>query len=426
MEQRGRSVTPSSVAPVPRYRNPIRVLMVHRNFRLFWLGQTGSVIGTWMESVARGWLALQLTNSAFMVGVVSAAGSLPVLLLTLYAGVVVDRHAKLRMVKITQALLMVQAGILWWFDWSGHITVAWLALLSLVAGAISAFDIPARQSLMIELVGREDVVDAIALNSSGFNVARVIGPAVAAVVIDRLGLAWCFAINSVSFLLVLVGLSMIRLTAAAARAADVSSGQAGSSMAGLIEGLRFMARTKPVAMLMMLVAVYSVFGIPFLVLMPVFAQDVLHGSARTYGTLLAAVGIGAVLGALSLAMMGHRARRGHWLAYASVSFCVFLFLFSFTRTLWLSVPLLALVGFAMIQNNALCNGLLQTLSPDHLRGRVMAAYAFVFVGMGPIGSLLAGSVAEVAGTPVAVGGGAVALLLFAAWVLWVRPEVKRL
>ncbi|HXE59423.1 MAG TPA: MFS transporter [Gemmatimonadaceae bacterium] len=426
LEHRSRSVTPSSVAPVPRYRNPIRVLMVHRNFRLFWLGQTGSVIGTWMESVARGWLALQLTNSAFMVGVVSAAGSLPVLLLTLYAGVVVDRHPKLRLVKLTQALLGVQAAILWWFDWSGHITVAWLALLSLVAGSISAFDIPARQALMIELVGREDVVDAIALNSSGFNVARVIGPALAAIVIDRLGLAWCFAINSVSFLLVLIGLSMIRLAPGAMRAAGAAAGQAGSSMAGLVEGLRFMVRTKPVALLMTLVAVYSIFGIPFLVMMPVFAQDVLHGGARTYGILLAAVGIGAVIGALSLAMVGHRARRGQWLAYASASFCVFLFLFSFTRTIWLSVPMLGLVGFAMIQNNALANGLLQTLSPDHLRGRVMAAYAFVFVGMGPIGSLLAGAVAEVAGTPVAVGGGAVVLFLFAGWVLWYRREVKSL
>lgn len=399
--------------------------MVHRNFRLFWLGQTGSVIGTWMESVARGWLALQLTNSAFMVGVVSAAGSLPVLLLTLYAGVVVDRHAKLRMVKLTQALLGVQAAILWWFDWSGHITVGWLVLLSLVAGSINAFDIPARQSLMIELVGREDVVDAIALNSSGFNVARVIGPALAAIVIDRLGLAWCFAINSVSFLLVLIGLSMIRLAPRAARALAGAVAQ-GGSMAGLVEGLQFMVRTRPVLLLMLLVAVYSVFGIPFLVLMPVFAQDVLHGGARTYGALLAAVGVGAVIGALSLAMIGHRARRGQWLAYASVSFCVFLFLFSFTRTLWLSVPLLGLVGFAMIQNNALANGLLQTLSPDHLRGRVMAAYAFVFVGMGPIGSLLGGAVAEVAGTPVAVAGGAVVLLLFAGWVLWIKREVKTL
>jgi len=377
--------------------------------------------------VATGWLALQLTNSAFMVGVVAAAGSLPVLLLTLYAGVVVDRSPKLRMVKTTQSLLLVQAAVLWWFNWSGHITVAWLVLLSLVAGSISAFDIPARQSLMIELVGREDVVDAIALNSSGFNVARVIGPALAAIVIYRLGLAWCFAINSVSFLLVLVGLSMIRLTASAERVAAANGGAGrGGSMAGLVEGLRFMMRTRAVALLMMLVAVYSVFGIPFLVLMPVFAQNVLHGNARTYGTLLAAVGIGAVLGALSLAMVGHRARRGQWLAYASLSVCVFLFAFSFTRVVWLSVPLLALVGFAMIQNNALCNGLLQTLSPDHLRGRVMAAYAFVFVGMGPIGSLLAGTVAEVAGTPVAVGGGALVLLLFASWVLWVRPEVKRL
>lgn len=417
---RGRSVTPSSVAPVPRYRNPIRVLIQHRNFRLFWFGQTGSVIGTWMQTVAQGWLALQLTNSAFMVGVVSAASSLPVLLLALYAGVVADRYPKLRLVKITQSALLGEALVLWWFMWSGHIGVVSLTLIALVEGTANAFDIPARQALMIELVGREDVVDAIALNSSGFNLARIIGPSIAAVVIARAGLAWCFALNAVSYLLVLIGLTRIRLPAWTAR------GPGGSPLAGIVEGLRFMVARRDVALLMSLVAVYSIFGVPYLVLMPVVARNVLHGGPQTYGALLAAVGFGAVCGATALAMMGHTMPKGKWLSMTTFSFCTLLLAFSFARAEWLALVLLFGVGFVMIQTTALANGLLQTLSPDALRGRVMAAYAFVFVGLGPAGSLLGGTIAEIGGAPLAIGLGALVMLLFAVWALGVRRDVSAL
>ncbi|HEX6535570.1 MAG TPA: MFS transporter [Gemmatimonadaceae bacterium] len=404
----------------PRYKNPIAVLLRHRNFRLFWLGQTGSVIGTWMQSVARGWLALQLTNSPFMVGFVSAAGSLPVLVLTLYAGVVADRHEKLRMVKVTQSLLLVEATLLWWFDWSGHITIVWLVVISLLGGTFTAFDIPARQALMVELVGREDVVDAIALNSSGFNLARIIGPSVAAIVIAKWGLAWCFGLNALSFLLVELGLFMIRLPPWA-RAAAV-----GSPMEGLVEGLRYMWRTREVRLLMSVVAVYSIFGIPYLVLMPVIARDTLHSGAQGYGILLAAVGVGAVAGAVSLAMAGHTLQRGRLLRLSTYFFCAFLVLFSLSRSLWLSSVLLLAVGLTMIVNNALANGLLQTIAPDELRGRVMAAYAFVFVGMGPIGSLLAGGVADVVGAPAAIAIGAAVMLLFVWWMLGRRRELHHL
>lgn len=415
-----RALTPSSVAPVPRYRNPIRVLQEHRNFRLFWLGQTSSVIGTWMQTVAQGWLALELTNSAFMVGFVSAADSLPVLLLTLYAGVLADRHDKLRLVLLTQALFLVQAATLWWFDWSGRVTIVALTLLALLAGVVNAFDIPTRQSLIVELVGREDIVDAIALNSSGFNLARIVGPSIAAIVIDRAGLAWCFALNAASYLFVLAALARIRLPAHQPRV------HTASPIEGMREGLRFMLRTRSLTLLMVMVAALSVFGIPFLVLMPVVARDVLHGGARAYGLLLAAVGVGAVLGAVVLATTGHTMRRGRWLAISALSFCVLLLAFSFARSLWLATLLLGGVGFAMIQTNALANGLLQTLAPDELRGRVMSAYAFVFVGLNPVGALLAGSLAEVAGAPAAIGAGAVVLLLVSAWVLGVRREVSGL
>lgn len=408
------------MAPVPRYQNPLRVLLVHRNFRLFWLGQTSSVIGTWMQSVAVGWLALELSNSAFVVGVVAAARSLPVLVLTLYGGVVADRYDKLRVVKATQVLLLVEALLLWWFDWSGHMTIAALMLLSLFGGAVNAFDIPARQALMIELTTREDLVDAIALNSSGFNLARIIGPSIAAVVIAKLGMSWCFALNALSYVFVIVALLMIHLVR------QLQPAVTASPLEGLLEGARYMLRSREVTLLMAMVAVYSVFGIPFLVLMPVVARDVLHGDAQAYGLLLAAVGLGAVLGALSLAMAGHGVSRGRWLGYAAFGFCAALAAFSASRALWLSTALLVLVGFSMIQNNALANGLLQTLSPDGLRGRVMSAYALVFVGLAPVGSVLAGAVAQAFGAPAAIALGAVVMAAFAWWVFRVRAELVRL
>src|SRR3954462_869921 len=192
--------------------NPFATLR-HRNFRLFWFGQTLSLIGTWMQTMAQGWLALQLSNSALLVGLVAAASSLPILLFSFHAGVVVDRVDKLRTVRICQALLAAQAGVLWWFTASGHITIVWLIVLAATNGLISSLEIPARQSLVIDLVGREDLPGAIALNSSGFNLARIVGPSIGALVIANLGIAWCFGVNAVSYVTVLIGLFLIRLPA---------------------------------------------------------------------------------------------------------------------------------------------------------------------------------------------------------------------
>src|SRR3954467_9640678 len=204
-------VRPTPTRPIRKSVNPFRALQVHRNFRLFWTGQTLSLIGTWMQQVGLGWLALQLTNSAFLVGVVSAAGSFPVLLLSLYGGVVADRHSKLRIVIICQALLLTEATALWWLTWSGHVNFHWLLAITTTGGILSAFEIPARQAVISELVPHEDLVDAIALNSGGFNLARIVGPSIAAVVLAKFGLAWCFGINALSYLAVVASLSQIHL-----------------------------------------------------------------------------------------------------------------------------------------------------------------------------------------------------------------------
>src|SRR5262245_12442498 len=255
---------------MPSSLNPFRTLQRHRNFRLFWFGQTLSLVGTWMQSMAQAWLALELSNSAFLVGLVACAASFPVLLFSLHAGVIVDRTDKLRLVKIAQTALGVEAGALWWFTWSGHITIGWLLVLATIGGTISAFEIPARQSLVIELVGREDLPGAIALNSSGFNLARVVGPSIAAVVIARLGIAWCFGVNALSYIAVLVGLFLIRLPE------WMPPEHLASPIEGIREGVRYLRGTPAISALMRMVTIYSVFGVPYLTLMPVVAREQLH------------------------------------------------------------------------------------------------------------------------------------------------------
>src|SRR6476659_1217862 len=217
-----------------RSLNPFRVLQAHRNFRLFWIGQTVSLIGTWMQQVGQGWLALELSNSALVVGVVSAAGSLPILLFSLYAGVIVDRRYKLRLVTIAQVLLSIEAAALWWLVWSGHITIPYLVILALIQGLISSVEIPARQSMIVDLVGREDVVDAIALNSGGFNLARIVGPSIAAAVIAGAGLAWCFGINALSYIAVIGCLAAIHLPK------FVPAETIGAAREGFQEGITYM------------------------------------------------------------------------------------------------------------------------------------------------------------------------------------------
>jgi MFS family permease len=392
--------------------------LAHRNFRLFFFGQGISLIGTWMQSVALGWLVLELTNSAFAVGLNQALRSFGVLLFTLYAGIVVDRVDKRRMIVLTQALQMAEALALAGLVWTHVITVWQVMVLAVGFGIVNAFDIPGRQAFLVELVGKEDLVSAIALNSSMFNAARIVGPAVAGVLIGVAGVGVCFFLNGISYLAVIWSLLAIRLPPFVPQLA------AEPLWEGFRAGVAFIRGDRRVLSLVVLVALLSVFGFPVLVLMPVFARDVLHAGAGGYGALMASVGMGAMLGALALAVAGPRVPKGVTMLAAAAAFNGILLAFSALQVFAAALPLLALAGCAMIVTTALANTMLQTLVPDHLRGRVMAFYAFVFVGMAPFGAFQAGLVAEHVGAPLAVGAGALLDLAALAVAAWRVPELR--
>ena len=372
-----------------------------------------------MQSMAVGWLALDLTNSAFLVGLVATASSIPILIFTMPAGVMVDRSDKLRLVRIAQFAFLVDASLLWWLTYTHQVTIVSLLGLAFLSGLIASVEIPARQSMFIDLVGREDLADAIALNSSGFNLARVVGPGIAAVVIARLGIAWCFFLNAASFVTVLIGLFMIRLPTWVARET------AASPWEGVREALHYMRDTPRVRALMLMVTVYSILGVPALALMPVVARDMFGLGAAGYGLLMSCVGIGGLAGALALAAVGHRTSRLALLRTASMLWPALLLAFSFARVAWVAYLLLLAIGCTMILNGAIANGLLQTIVPDALRGRMMAAYGLVVVGLSQVvGAFVAGSVAHAVGVAACIGGAAVLQLSYGLWAFFRSPELR--
>jgi MFS family permease len=393
--------------------------LAHRNFRLFFYGQGVSLIGTWMQSVALGWLVLDLTNSAFAVGLNQALRSLGVLLCTLYAGIVVDRVDKRRLIVLTQVLQMAEATALGVLVLAKVIAVWQVMVLALGFGVVNAFDIPARQAFYVDLVGKADLVSAIALNSSMFNAARIVGPAVAGLVIGVAGVGPCFLANGVSYIAVIGGLLAMRLPPFERRSASESAWE------GFRVGVQFIRSDRRVLSLFLLVAAMSVFGYPFLVLMPVFARDVLHRGAGGYGALMSSVGLGAMLGALALAVTGARVPKGSTMLAGAAAFCTVLIVFTSVRWFVADLVLLALDGCAMIVTTALANTMLQTLVPDEMRGRAMAFYAFVFVGMAPFGAFQAGLLAEHMGAPAAVALGAAVCLAAVALVAWRVPELRQ-
>ena len=401
--------------------NPFRVFLRHRNFRLFLIGQTLSLIGTWMQVMATGWLALELSNSAFFVGLVATASAIPILLFTMPAGAMVDRSDKLRLVRLAQTAFLVDATLLWWLTYTQRISIGLLLALSFLGGLIAAVEIPARQSLFIDLVGRDDLPDAIALNSSGFNLARVVGPALAAATIARLGISWCFFLNAVSFVTVLIGLLMIHLPKWEATPNPVSPWE------GVLQAFRYMRDTPNVRALMLMVTAYSILGVPAMVLMPVVAREMFGLGASGYGLLMSFLGVGGLAGALALAGVGYRFSRVKLLVAASMAWPALLIAFSLCRSPWLGYVLLLGIGCTMILNGAISNGLLQSIVPDALRGRMMAAFGLVVVGLSQVvGAFVGGVAAGVVGVSLTIGASAALMLLYGAWAFFRRPELRTL
>ncbi|MCC7195015.1 MAG: MFS transporter [Gemmatimonadaceae bacterium] len=403
-----------------RSLNPFRTLVVHRNFRLFWFGQTTSLIGTWMQQVATAWFALVLTDDAFLVGVVAAAGTIPMLLVSLPAGVFADRRRKLQLVRAVQSLMLVQAVALWWFTWTNRISIWGLIGLVLLSGILEATEIPARQSLIIRLVNKDDLQGAIALNSGGFNLARILGPSLAGIVIAQLGIAWCFGINAMSYLAVIVALSLMRLPAGV----DEPGFTGNSTWHGMREALSYVRHDRSMWVLFRVVALFSFLGIPVLSMMPVVARDVLGMNAQGYGVLMMSFGLGALTAALAVASQAASVQRGRILTVTSVILGLAVAGFGASRSPWLSMGVLYVAGLCMMANNSLINGLIQIRMPDAMRARVMALYTTVYIGMHPIGSAVAGWFARQVGVSATVT--AMGTLLFIAAALAFRryPELR--
>jgi MFS family permease len=372
----------------------------HRNFQLFFSGQMISLIGTWMQTVAQAWLVYRITGSSLLLGVVGFAGQIPIFLFAPLGGLAADRLNRHRVVIGTQAASMVLAFILAGLTLFHVIKVWEIVVLSALLGVVNAFDVPARQSFLIEMVVREDLMNAIALNSSMFNGARVIGPAIAGILVARIGEGWCFFANAVSYIAVIIGLLLMKL-------GPLRTAPKGSSpFEHIVEGFRYVWRTAPLHALILLIGLVSLVAVPYSVLMPIFADRVLHRGAHGLGILMGAAGVGALFGALTLAVRRNLRGLGRVVGLSAVGFGVSLILFSFSKSFWLSVVLLIPVGYAVMLEMSGSNTLIQSMVPDELRGRAMAMYTMMFMGMAPIGSLLSGALAGAIGAPftVALGG----------------------
>jgi MFS family permease len=405
------------------------VALRHRNFRLFWFGQLISLTGTWMQSIGQAWLVLELTHSAWLLGVVGALQFLPVMLLSLFGGVLADRLPKRKVLLFTQSSAMLQATILWILVATGHVQIWEVLALASLLGLTNSIDMPTRQAFVAEMVGREDLPNAIALNSSLFNMARVVGPGLGGIIIALLGVAPLFLFNAISFIAVIVGLALINMNDLYAQAKRLTAkGEAPrqSTFQSLREGLAYVAHTPSVLLVIVVVGVISLFGINFNVVLPLFATDVLHVGAEGFGFLSATFGLGSLLSALWLAWGNRKPSIQHLLA-GSLAFCILEIFFALSHLYLLSLVLIAGVGFAQIAFSATSNTTLQTVTPDYLRGRVMSVYMVVFAGSVPLGNLFTGGMAHLFGAPIALLIGA-GLSLIAAIVGWIlrSPAEKNL
>ena len=387
----------------------------HRNFQLFIIGQLISLIGTWMQTTAQQWLVYRLTGSVALLGVFGFANQVPMLLLAWMGGYVGDRYNRHRGVIVTQTCSMVMAFVLAVLTLTHGIRVWHLIVIAFLVGVVNAFDVPIRQAFFVHMVGKDDLPNAIALNSSIFNGARVIGPAVAGFTIVLVGEGWCFFLNGVSFIAVLVALLLMRI--------ERSEGQRAkeSPLRSFVQGFRFAMSDVPIRSALLLLSGLSLFGLQYAVFLPIYAKDILHGGAKVLGLLMSAAGVGAVLGALQFATRTEYKGLTRWIATTSTVCGIALIVIAAARTFWLCAAVLFVVGFAATSQMAATNTIIQQRVPDEMRSRLMAVYATMFMGVQPIGALLAGLFAKRLGAPntMAIFSG-ICLVgsVFAAWVAW--------
>ena len=390
----------------------------HYNYRLYFFGLLVSVIGSFGQTVAQGWLVYELTNSPLALGQVTFVAAIPVLVFGPWAGVVIDRTPRRTLLMITQTVQMLQAFTLAALTFAGRIQVWHIMILSGVLGLTNAFDAPTRQSIVVELAGKEDLSNAIALNSTLFSLARAIGPAIGGLIVAGLGTAWAFTVNGFSFLAIIVSLLMMRLEKPILQPANRSP------LADLTEGLKFVWRQNTIMALLVIAMAVGLFGANFTTLMPAVARDILGRDEVALGMLSGAAGAGSVVGALMVAYLSGRPGRGRRLNWVNLFFPLALFAFSLSRSYPLSLLILIAVGIGYTPQLSLCNMLIQTNTPDHLRGRVMSVYTLLIFGSFPLGGLIAGSIADRWGVPVALAVSAGAVLLIGLAVRVLVPQLK--
>ena len=392
-----------------------------RNYRLFFGGQSVSLVGTWITRIATSWLVYRLTGSLFLLGVVGFWGQIPTLLLGPFTGVIVDRMDRHRILVVTQVLSMLQSFALAALVFTGTVTVTLIFVLQALQGIINAFDTPARQAFVVQMVeDRSHLPNAIALNSTMVNASRILGPSIGGLVIAAVGEGWCFFIDGVSYLAVIASLLLMKVAKREARAVVTKP------LADLREGFSYVASFAPIRSALMLLALVSMLGMPYSVLMPAIATKLLHGGPHTLGFLMTASGAGALMGAVYLASRSSVLGLGKVMAFSASMFGAGLIAFSFSRSLLLSLAILTVVGAGMMVTMASTNTIVQTIVHENLRGRVMAFYTMAFLGTAPIGSLLAGAVAERIGPTHTILAGGIGCILAGVWFASRLPLLREI
>ncbi len=413
----------SVVSPRRPVRGPVTTFSALRspNYRLWFFGQTFSLMGTWMQSVAQGWVVYQMTASQLALGAVSFLNSIPSLFLMLPAGALLDRLPRRRVLLTTQTIMMLLAFVLAGLSASGTLKVWHIGVLAMCLGITQSFDAPCRQAMVVELVeDRGDLMNAIALNSSMFNLARVVGPAVGGIVLARAGATWCFVLNGFSFVAVLVALSKMRM------GIGVCTTTRGRLRDELVAGLRYVVGNAQVRTLLLIVGVSTLLNLTYPTLMPAYAADVLHVGEAGLGSLNAALGFGALVGSLTLASLGAFKRKGLLLTIGNLLFPVMVMVMAVSPSYHFSLGCLPLVGISFVAQNSTVNALIQSLVPDGLRGRVMAVYMLMLFGASPFAALQAGSLAQLFGVRWGLAIGPALALAFALSVMVTVPSLRRI